>query len=97
MLHEGNEITPGILPYALRAALTRVQNRSRRFCQGEFGTKSPGSFEIGSQIFLVSFRHKLHPIKLSRILLKHFLLMEFLICLCRLRAICRLTPSFRFS
>jgi hypothetical protein len=50
MLHEGNEITPGISPSALRAALTRVQNHSRRFCQGKSG-KQGRTIQIGSQIF----------------------------------------------
>jgi hypothetical protein len=36
MLHEGNEVTTGILPFALRASRA-VQIRSRRICQGKYG------------------------------------------------------------
>jgi len=63
-LHEGNEVTTGILPFALRAS-GAVQIRSRRICQGKYGKQGwsiarrfiavamdqGGSIKIGSQIF----------------------------------------------
>ena len=36
MLHEGNEATTGIRPFALRAS-EAVQIRSRRICQEKYG------------------------------------------------------------
>ena len=54
-------ITPGILPFALRAALKRVQNRSRRFCRTLLSGSHPlysGYKKTGKSRFLYIWRRE---------------------------------------
>jgi len=49
ILHKGNEVTTGILPFALRASRA-VQIRSRRICQGKSGKQGRTGFEVSIRI-----------------------------------------------